>query len=268
MTRIQLTCRPLQRWTMFCALLAIASPAGARQAPEMLLVTVLDDTGAPVTGLTRDRFTVRRDGVELEVLSVESASSTVHVIAIFEGLAVTQRQLTSTLSRFIGSLDDESIVDMQSVEGELDTAIVEAVSDLHARSTSRPVVLLLGQPSEIAPSSLQSSQVRGRRRAADLTGNIDQVAALLREHSILFYGISVTNTPLNNLERLAAETGGHFHAVEASDALEETVAQVGHALGEQYLISLSSSSSIEAMPQVSVGDSSLTVRAGRYTSEH
>ncbi len=268
MIRIQLTCRPLQRWAMLCALLAVASPAGARQAPEMLLATVLDDTGAPVTGLTRDRFTVRRDGVELEVLSVEPASSTVHVIAIFEGLAVTQRQLTSTLSRFIGSLDDESVVDMQSVEGELDTAIVEAIEDLHARSTSRPVVLLLGQASEIAPSRLQSSQVRGRRRAADLTGDTNQIAALLREHSILFYGISVTDVPLNNLESLAAETGGHFHVIAASDALEETVSQVGHELGAQYLISLPSSSNIEAMPQVSVGDSRLTVRAGRYASEH
>ena len=268
MLRIQLTCRPLQRWTMLCALLAVVSPAGARQPPEMLLVTVLDDTGAPVAGLTRDRFTVRRDGVELEVLSVEAAPSTVHVIAIFEGLAVTQRQLTSTLSRFIGSLDDESVVDMQSVEGDLDTAIVEAVADLHARSTSRPVVLLLGQASEIAPSSLQSSQVRGRRRAADLTGDIGQIAALLREHSILFYGISVTNVPLSNLERLAAETGGHFHVIAASDALGETVSQVGQELGAQYLVSLSASSSIEAMPQVSVEDSRLTVRAGRYASEH
>ena len=253
---------------MLCALLAAASPAGARQASEMLLVTVLDDAGAPVAGLTPDHFTVRRNGVELEVLSVEAASSTVHVIAIFEGLAVTQRQLTSTLSRFIGNLDDDSIVDMQSVESGLDTAIVEAIEDLHARSTSRPIVLLLGQASEIAPSSLQSSQVRGRRRAADLTGNIDQIAALLQEHSILFYGISVTDVPLNNLEHLADKTGGHFHVIAASDALEETAAHVGLELGAQYVLSLSASSSIGPMPQVSVRDPRLTVRAGRHASEH
>ena len=79
---------------------------------------------------------------------------------------MTQRQLNAGIARLIGALDDESILDMQSVDGELDAAIVEAVNDLHARGAPRPVIVMLGQASEMARSELQSSQVRGRRRAA------------------------------------------------------------------------------------------------------
>ena len=158
--------------------------------------------------MTAGDFTVRREGATLEIVSVDPAPPTVQVVAIFEGLAVTQRQLSAGLSVFIGSLDGDSIVDMQSVEGELDPAIIEAIDDLHARGAARPIILMLGQASEIAPSDLQSSQVRGRRRAADLSGRLDHLAESLAMHGILFYGIAVTDVPLTNFEQLAAGSGG------------------------------------------------------------
>ena len=138
-----------------------ALSVAAAQSTAQLLVTVLDADGAPVAGLTREDFTLRLDGVEREVVSVEPVEPGVQVVAIFEGLAATQRQTTAALTRFIASLDDDSIVDMQSVDGKLDAAIVEAVDDLHARGASRPVIVMIGQATEIVPSELQSSQVRG-----------------------------------------------------------------------------------------------------------
>jgi hypothetical protein len=218
------------------------SPApAAAQSTTRLLVTVIDDTGAPVTDLRLDDFTVRRGNSPVDVTSAEPAPTTVQVVAIFEGLAVSQRQLSSALTRFIESLDAESIVDMQSVDGELDAAVVEAIEDLTSRAASRPIIVLLGQASEIAPSELSSSQVRGRRRAADLTGDIDQIAARLVDHGILFYGVSAAQTPFPNLERLSAVTGGRFHVLDAPETLGVTVETIGRELSAQYLLSLSSS---------------------------
>ena len=157
----------------------------AGQTPARLLVSVLDADGAPVTGLTREDFTLRLDGAVREVISVEPAGQTVQVVAIFEGLAATQRQTSAAITSFIASLDGDSIVDMQSVDGELDAAIVEAVGDLHARGASRPVIVMIGQATAIVPSELRSSQVRGKRQAADLSGDLDQLARLQAEHGIL-----------------------------------------------------------------------------------
>jgi hypothetical protein len=236
---------PLARTLAISSVLIVAlSPLTATAQPAArLLVTVIDNTGAPIAGLTRDDFTVRRGDSELDVTAAEPAPTTVQVVAIFEGLAVSQRQLTSALTQFIGSLDDESIVDMQSVDGELDAAVVEAIDDLTGRAATRPVILLLGQASEIAPSALPSSQVRGRRRAADLTGDIDHLAQRLVEQGILFYGVSAAQAPLTNLERLSAATGGRFHILDGPESLGGTVDGIGRELGTQYLLSLSPSAS-------------------------
>lgn len=238
-----------------------SSSTGSAQTPTRLLVTVLNEAGAPVAGLTRDEFTVRLDDVELDLAGVEPATTTMQVVAIFEGLAVTQQQLTSALSQFIESLDDASIVDMQSVDGELDAAILEAIVDLSARAAPRPVILMLGQASEIAPSSLPSSQVRGRRRATDLDGDIDGLATSLREHGILFYGVSTAQVPLTNFKRLAAGAGGDFHTIAAPRDLSGTMDAISRELGTQYILSFSSSAPA-GIPDISVSrPEASTVRA-------
>ncbi len=196
-----------------------ALSVAAAQSTTQLLVTVLDADGAPVAGLTREDFTLRLDGTAREVLSVEPVASTAQVVAIFEGLAATQRQTSAALTSFIASLDEDSIVDMQSVDGTLDAAIVEAVNDLHARGASRPVIVMLGQATEIVPSELQSSQVRGKRQAADLSGDLDQLGRLLAEHGILFHGVSVTKMSLEHFRTLAAGTGGRFEVIPAPTGL-------------------------------------------------
>lgn len=247
------------------------SPAalGATQdVRHRLLVSVTDTGGTPVSGLTAGDFTVRREGATLEIVSVDPAPPTVQVVAIFEGLAVTQRQLSAGLSVFIGSLDGDSIVDMQSVEGELDPAIIEAIDDLHARGAARPIILMLGQASEIAPSDLQSSQVRGRRRAADLSGRLDHLAESLAMHGILFYGIAVTDVPLTNFEQLAAGSGGRFQTVAASVEFSDALAGIGRELGLQYLVSLRAADAGGGVPRVTVARPGVTVRAAAYAPAH
>ena len=242
----------------------IVQPALA-QSPAHLLVTVVDGDGAPVAGLSHEDFTVRAGGVELDVVDVASAPAAVQLVAIFDNLAVTQRQLNAGIGRLIGALDDESILDMQSVDGELDAAIVEAVNDLHARGASRPVIVMLGQASEMARSELQSSQVRGRRRAADLSGDVDGLVDLLNDHGVLFSGVSVTDVPLPSFERLAAATGGRFERIDEPAALGDTLAGIGRELGMQYLVSFLPGDAGTPAPRVDVRGDGLSARAAPFT---
>ncbi len=250
------------------ALFAVALPPVAAQAPVRLLVTVLDADGAPVAGLTREEFTLYLDGAESEVLSVEPVEPAVQVVAIFEGLAATQRQTSAALTSFIASLSDDSIVDMQSVDGKLDGAIVEAVDDLHAHGASRPVIVMIGQATEIVPSELQSSQVRGKRQAADLSGDLDQLGRLQAEHGILFYGVSVTEVSLANFRTLAAGTGGRFEVIATPTGLSDTLTAIGRELGTQYLVSYASGAATGTRPVLEVTRPGLRVRAAPFVPTH
>ncbi|GEM_PF-2978265 len=240
----------------------------AAQNPAQLVVTVVDDEGIPVAGLTRKDFVLRLGGTEREIVSVDATQRTAQVVAIFEGLAATQRQTSAALASFIGSLDDDSIVDMQSVEAELEKAIVEAVEDLHARAVPRPVIVMLGQGSKMVPSELQSSQVRGKRQAADLEGDRDRVGRLLAEHGILFYGVSVTEISLANLEALAEGTGGRFEVIPVPAGLGDTLTAIGRELGTQYLVSYMSTEGDGTPLRLEVTRPGHTVRAAPFGPTH
>ena len=249
-------------------ILALVVQVPSAQSPVQLIVTVTDEDGAPVAGLAREDFTVSADGVELDVVDVTPAPPAVQIVAVFENLAVTQRQLNAGIARLIGALDDESILDMQSVDGELDAAIVEAVNDLNARGAARPVVVMLGQATEMARSELQSSQVRGRRRAADLSGDIDGLVDLLTRHGVLFSGVSVTTVPLPNFERLAAATGGRFERIDDPAALGDTLAGIGRELGMQYVVSFAPSPEGAPPPEVDVRGEGVRARAAPFAPSH
>ena len=246
----------------------LIAQAALAQTPGRLLVTVIDEDGTPATGLTREDFTVRAGEVELDVVDVTPAPPAVQIVAVFENLAVTQRQLNAGIARLIGALDDESILDMQSVDGELDAALVEAANDLHARGASRPVIVMLGQASEMARSELQSSQVRGRRRAADLSGDLDGLADLMATRGVLFSGVSVTSVPLPNFERIAAATGGRFERIEDPAALGDTLAGIGRELGAQYVLTLAPGAEEVPTPRVDVRGDGLDARAAPIAPRH
>ncbi len=244
--------------------LAVVVQTALAQAPARLLVTVVDEDGTPAAGLSREDFTVSAGGVKLDLVDVTPTPPAVQIVAVFDNLAVTQRQLNAGIARLIGALDGESILDMQSVDGELDAAIVEAVNDLNARGAARPVVVMLGQATEMARSELQSSQVRGRRRAADLSGDLDGLSDLLAAHGVLFSGVSVTAVPLPNFERLAAATGGRFERIEAPAALGDTLAGIGRELGMQYVVTVAPVDAEGPTPRVDMRRDGLSARAAPY----
>ena len=157
---------------------------------------------------------------------------------------------------------------MQSVDGELDAAIVEAVEDLHRRAVARPVIVMLGQASEIVPSELQSSQVRGKRQAADLSGDLDRLGRLLAEHGIPFYGVSVTEVSLANFQALAAATGGRFEVIAAPTGLGAAMTGIAREIGARYLVSYAGNGAAGARPRVEVTRPGLTVRAAPFSPTH
>ena len=238
------------------------------QAPVQLRLTVVDADGLSMNQLTHEDLTLQDHGAELDVVSVEPASPTTQIVAIFEDLAVTQRQLNAAIGQFITSLDETSIVDMQSVDGDLADAIVTAINDLHARNAPRPVIVMMGQASEIAPSELPSSQVRGRRRAADLSGDVTGLASLLAGHGILFYGVSVTEVGLPNFQRLAASTGGRFEQLPDATQLNETLASIGRELSSQLLISYLPNDDSGTLPTVAINRPNMTIRAAHFEPTH
>ena len=249
----------------------LASPGTAQPAPESqayLRLTALDPAGNPVNKLTLDELTLRLNGDELQALSIQPIAPTTQIVAIFEGLAVTQRQLNGAIGQFIGSLDDTSTLDMQSVDGNLDAAIIEAIDDLHARGARRPVIVLMGQPSEMAPSALQSSQVRGRRRATDLSGDIDALGQLLTDHSILFYGVSITDAELPQLQALAAHTGGRFERLPDATRLNAVVSSIALELSTQHLISYMPTESTDTFPNVELARPGLVIRTAPAKLTH
>ena len=263
----QPTATPLARSLVLALTVLMLAPVSA-QAPAHLRLTAIDADGVAVNGLTREDLTLRSNDVELDVISVAPASPTAQIVAIFEDLAVTQRQLNDAIAQFIGSLDETSTIDMQSVDGRLDDAITLAVGDLHARAASRPVIIMMGQASEIAPSELPSSQVRGRRRAADLSGDVPALAQLLANHGILFYGVSVTNVELPNFQTLAASTGGRFERLPDSTRLNETLTGIGLELGSQLLISYVPNGETDIFPNLEINRSDVTVRAAPVELTH
>jgi len=248
--------------------LTTARSFSAAQIPEKLLVTVLDADGTPVMGLTHEDFKLNLGDSEAQVLSVEAVESTAQVVIIFESLAATQQQTSTALNDFIASLDVDSVVDMQSVTGEIYAAIIEAVEDLHTRDAARPVVVMLGQATEIVPSQFQSSQVRGRRQAADLSGDLDRLTRLLAEHGILFYGVSVTEVSLANFRTLAYSTGGRFEAIPTSAGLNDTLTSIGKELGAQYLVSHTNNTTDGTRPRLEVTQQDFTVRAVPFNLTH
>ena len=60
---------------VFAALLAGAAPAAAQSAEQRMIVSVVDDDGAPVTGLGAADFRIREDDALREVLRIEPAAA-------------------------------------------------------------------------------------------------------------------------------------------------------------------------------------------------
>ena len=95
--------------------------------------------------------------------------------------------------------------------------------------------MLLGQA-----ESLRQSRVGltiAREVAGDLEGDVGAAERALVDAGALFYGISVTNVALPQLEHLSAITGGRFEVVAGADEVVAELTGIAEELAGQYVVS-------------------------------
>ena len=69
---------------LFVALASGTRPVAAQPAERLLFVSVLDQAGAPVTGLGPEAFVVREDGRQVEVLRVSRATQPIDIAVLVD----------------------------------------------------------------------------------------------------------------------------------------------------------------------------------------
>ena len=208
-----------------------------QESTRQIVVSVLDERGAPVTGLTVQDFTLRVDGMQREVVRVDPASDPIQMAVLFEGLAATPQQTSAAVSMLTELLSNGSEVDVLTVRDDLEAAIDDAVDDLVARAAPRPVIVLLGQVQTLRRPLLSTPQVRARGVAGDFGGDVDLLARRLSESGTMFFGVSVTEGTLDRLQQLARMTGGRFELIPTAGGLVERVRGIALELSHQYVLS-------------------------------
>lgn len=122
----------------------IATAAAAAQEPRApqasdarsrdIYVSVVNEKGAAVTGLTADDFAVREDGVSREVLRAVPATEPLDVMILVDDSQAATRAipyLRDGLSKFIDQLQGKASIGLVTI-GERPTTVVERTTDAAA----------------------------------------------------------------------------------------------------------------------------------------
>ena len=221
-------------------------------------VTVLNAAGAPLTGLSRERFRLFDDGVEQTVLSFGQEDAPVSIGIVFDA----SRSMESKLVRAreaVGSLLLDSLpqdefhlvefndsprllceltrntVDMRRALGGVkaqgwtalfDGIMLGAQKMRRAGNPRRALVIL--SDGEDNFSRYQESEVR----------------AYLREAGVVVFAITLGGTAppthqTHHLRGLARETGGWAYSIGNLEKMSETVRAIGQAIRSQYALTYS-----------------------------
>jgi Ca-activated chloride channel homolog len=118
-------------------------PAGAPVRTNTVFVSVTEETGAPVTDLTAEDFTVKEDGKDREIVRVSTASEPLQVMIIVDDNGTGL--FRSGLVQFVQSLQGRAEIAVSTVYGQthrlvdytprVDT-VVEAIVTLSARPST------------------------------------------------------------------------------------------------------------------------------------
>ena len=119
------------------------APAGAPVRTNTVFVSVTEETGAPVTDLTAEDFTVKEDGKDREIVRVNTASEPLQVMIIVDDNGTGL--FRSGLVQFVQSLQGRAEIAVSTVYGQthrlvdytprVDT-VVEAIVTLSARPST------------------------------------------------------------------------------------------------------------------------------------
>ena len=271
----------------------IPASAAAQAKPTELYVSVLNDKGEPVSGLTAKDFSVREDNVGREILKVEPASEPMTVALLVddsqaanEGLQMIRDGVHKFINTLAGKADIALITfgdrptivvdytqDTQKLNAATDRifpranagsylldALVEVSKGLQKREAKRPVIAVL-MLEDVEFSNRYYQQV---------VDELDKSRAAL--HVISIGQLNDTRSDeIRNRSMTIAEgterTGGRRDQVLAISATQEKMGQLANELLNQYLVTYARPETLIPPEKiaVSVTGPGLTARARTRT---
>ncbi len=239
-------------------------PVGVR-APENALrvtsqrvvvpVTVLDGKGAPVLGLSRDRFRLFEDGVEQTIQTLGQDDAPVSIGIVFDASRSMEPKLAqareAVAELFADSMPNDEFhlvefnssprllcdltKDTKEVRRALDTVkaqgwtalfdgIMLATKKMRAATNSRRALVILSDGGDNF-SRYQESEVR----------------SYLREAGVVVFAVTLGGGPAathetRHLRRLSRETGGWAYGVGDLEKMAGVVRAIGKAIRTQYTL--------------------------------
>ena len=276
-------------------LLAVAPDQGSQRQTDSrsrdIYVSVLDDRGDAVTGLTAADFTVREDGVAREVLKAAQATEQMAIsLLIDDSQASTPaiQQLRDGITGFVDALQGKAEIAMATF-GERPTSVVDYTTS--AAALKKGVGTLFARPASgayLLEAIVEVSRGLAKREPARPIIVVVMMEAV--EFSNLHYEtvleelaksratlhVLAIGTPsasqedeIRNRNLVVAEgtsrTGGRRDQVLAISAIPQKMKQLGDELLKQYVVTYGRPETLipPEKVEVSVTRPGLTVRAPR-----
>mgnify|MGYP002818205166 FL=1 len=245
---------------VFLTLLVItlAVPADA-QSRGQLFARITDQDGAPVEGLTPDKFVVQEGGVNMDIISVEPGTTPMKMVLLVDngdGVSMSNALglLRGSMQRFFETLEGEHEIAIHSIAGNL-TEVIDFTSDREAlmeasnglfggRGGSRfiegimetwerrfspddfwPVITILTTDGPEVSGNVNEEQFRDF--IIDLVGKAATVNVLVL--STQGGGIQ---TQIG--QNLTTNTTGYYNSIVAPSGLSNAMEEMANAINEHY----------------------------------